>query len=169
MEFPRKAFVRHNRPVVSSHQTVLRQSKGNLLGLPILIAICDIAVILREAFAKHPSTVVIAVCVVVAALTVVLTVYFLRNLSATLVVTYDEITFSRRRVGGFNKFTPAQIHRATDSKLIFRSARNGPFGADFTGYTFVLHDDATGQEVGVGSFGRREVQDACEAEGWSFG
>ncbi|HEX3824832.1 MAG TPA: hypothetical protein VHV79_10250 [Mycobacteriales bacterium] len=155
--------------MASSDQRVLQQSKGNLLGLPILIAVCVLAVVLREAFAKHPSWVTIGVCVAAAVLDVVLTLYLLRNLSATLVVTSEEITFARRKVGGFNKFTPQYIHRAPDSKLTFRSARNGPFGADFTGYTLVLRDDATGQEVGVGSFGRPAVQDACEAEGWSFG
>lgn len=152
----------------TSGRTELNQSRSNLLGLPILIGAALVAVVLREVLSSDPSTPALVVCGVVAVLDVMLTVYLLRNLESTLVVTHDEITFSRRKVGGFNDFEPEQIKRSPNSVLTFRTARNGPFGADFTGYILKLRDESSGQEVFAGAFGRNKVQQACESQGWTF-
>jgi len=80
--------------------TELRQSAANLLSLPILIAIALLAVIIRQLFVHPPSTVILGVCAVAAALDVVLTVYLLRNMGSTLAVTADDITFTRHRRRG---------------------------------------------------------------------
>jgi hypothetical protein len=45
---------------------------------------------------------------------------------------------------------------------------NGPVGLQYTGYVLKLRDNATGEEVYAGAFGRRKVQQACESQGWSF-
>ena len=96
----------------------------------------------------------------------VLTVYFLRNMRSTLVVTADDITFTRRPRKGP---APQQvIQRAAGSTLTFRMAANGMVGSQYTGYALKLRDNATGKEVFAGAFGRRKVQQACETQGWSF-
>jgi hypothetical protein len=41
-------------------------------------------------------------------------------------------------------------------------------GSEFTGYVLKLRDNATGEEVFAGAWGRHEVQQACESQGWSF-
>jgi hypothetical protein len=147
-------------------QTELRQSAPNLLGLPILIAVCVVAVVIRVLFAPSPSAIVLSVCSAVAALDMLLTVYFLRNMGSTLVVTADDITFTRLRRKGP---APQQIiQRAADSTLSFRVAANGPVGSEYTGYALKLRDNSTGKEVYAGAFGRRRVRQACESQGWSF-
>ena len=47
-----------------------------------------------------PSAIVLGVCAAAAALDIVLVVYLLRNMGSTLVVTADDITFTRRRCRG---------------------------------------------------------------------
>lgn len=151
---------------VAGRQIELEQSAANLLSLPILIAVCLLAVIIRELFGHPPSAIVLAVCAGVAVLDMVFTMYFLRNMRSTLVVTADDITFTRHRRKGP---APQQvIQRVAGSTLTFRMAANGPVGSQYTGYALKLRDTATGKEVFAGAFGRRKVQQACESQGWSF-
>jgi hypothetical protein len=58
--------------------------------------------------------------------------------------------------------------RPAGSTLSFRVGANGPVGLQYTGYVLKLRDNATGEEVYAGAFGRRKVQQACESQGWSF-
>jgi hypothetical protein len=146
-------------------QIELRQSAANMLGLPILIAVCLLAVTVRQLLGQ-PSAIVLGVCAAAAALDVALAVYFLRNMGSTLTVTTDDITFTRHPRRGP---APQQvIQRAAGSTLSFRVGGNGPVGSQYTGYVLKLRDNATGKEVYAGAFGRRKVQQACQAQGWSF-
>ena len=146
----------------------LRQSNGNALQLPVFIGVLLLAIVLRQMFSSDQSTTVYVVCAVAALLDVAFARYLVRH-TATLVVTPDEITFSRGRPEPGE--TPKQaIMRVPGSSLGFRTARNGPMGSQYTGYVLKLGDDATGQEVFAGAFGgRQKVRDACESQGWSFG
>jgi len=147
-------------------QVELRQSATNMLALPILIAVCVLAVVVRELFGSPPSAIVLGVCAAAAVLDIVLAVYLLRNLGSTLVVTADDITFARHPRRGP---APQQvIQRAAGSTLSFRVATNGPIGSQYTSGALKLRDNATGREVYAGAFGRRKVQQACESQGWSF-
>jgi hypothetical protein len=150
---------------VAPRQIELRQSAANLLGLPILIAVCLVAVIIRELFVHPPSAIVLGVCAGAAALDIVFAAYLLRNMGSTLTVTADDITFTRRRQ---SSPAPQRIIRAADSTLSFRMAANGIVGSEYTGYALKLRDNSTGKEVYAGAFGRRKVQRACESQGWSF-
>jgi hypothetical protein len=152
---------------VSAAQSVdsrieLRQSKANVLGLPILIAVCLVAVVIRQFF-PAPDMRVLVACGGLAALDVLLSVYLLRNIGSTLVITPDEITFTKKRPA-----PSAVIRRTPQSTLTFRAAANGPVGSQFTGYASMLHDTATGSEVYAGGFGRGRVVQACESLGWNF-
>jgi len=147
-------------------QIELRQSAANLLSLPILIAVALLAVIIRQLFVHPPSAIVLGVCAVAAVLDIILAGYLMRNFGSTLVVTADDITFTRHRRRGP---APQQvIQRAAGSTLSFRMGANGPVGSEYTGYALKLRDNATGKEVYAGAFGRRKVQQACESRGWSF-
>jgi hypothetical protein len=151
---------------VAPGQTELRQSAANMLGLPILIAVCVVAVVIRQLFGHPPSTIVLGVSAAVAALDMVLAVYLLRNMGASLVVTADDITFIRQRHTG--PVSRQAIERTPGSTLSFRVAANGPVGMDYTAYVLKLRDNSTGKEVYAGAFGRRRVRQACESQGWSF-
>ena len=151
---------------VAREQIELRQSVANMLGLPILIALCVLAIVVRQLFGSPPSAIVLGVCAAVAALDVVLAGYLLRNLGSTLVVTADDITFARHPRRG--PAPPQVIRHTAGSTLSFRVAANGPVGSQYTGYALKLRDNSTGQEVYAGAFGRRKVQQACESQGWSF-
>jgi len=158
----------HGLPVTSlaPGQIELRQSAANLLSLPILIAVALLAVIIRQLFVHPPSAIVLGVCAVAAVLDIILAGYLMRNFGSTLVVTADDITFTRHRRRGP---APQQvIQRAAGSTLSFRMGANGPVGSEYTGYALKLRDNATGKEVYAGAFGRRKVQQACESRGWSF-
>ncbi|HET7311509.1 MAG TPA: hypothetical protein VFJ17_09305 [Mycobacteriales bacterium] len=147
---------------------VLRQSRTNVLQLPTLVAVVLLAVAVSE-IARGASAVVLGVCGVAALLDVVLVRYLLRNMLATLTVTPEAITFARHRVTPGKGQPPQQvIRRVTDSRLTFRTGRNGPMGSQYTGYVLKLRDTATGQEVFAGAFGRGQVQKACESRGWPF-
>ena len=147
-------------------QIELRQSAANLLSLPILIAVALLAVIIRQLFVHPPSAIVLGVCAVAAVLDIILAGYLMRNFGSTLVVTADDITFTRHRRRGP---APQQvIQRAAGSTLSFRVAVNGPIGSQYTSGALKLRDNATGKEVYAGAFGRRKVQQACESRGWSF-
>ena len=146
----------------------LRQPAANLLQLPILFAVALLAMVIRQLFVHPPSTIILGVCAVLAALDIVLAVYLLRNMGSTLVVTAADITFTRRRRRGNGPPPQQVIRRAAGSMLSFRMAGNGPVGSEYTGYALKLRDNATGQEVYAGAFGRRKVQQACESQGWSF-
>lgn len=148
----------------------LAQSTGNLLGLPILIAVVLVAIVISQFAYGSVSGTVLAVCAVVAALDALLAAWVLRNLGVTLVITPDDITFDRRPGAGRKHFAPEVIRRTDGSRLRFRVARNGPMGSQHTGYALKLYDEATGQEVSAAAFGgRQRVQRACESQGWSFG
>ena len=109
------------------------------------------------------STVVYVICAVGALLDVFLTRYLLRN-RAKLVVTNDDISFTKGHAAA-----PQQvIQRVDGSTLTFRVAANGPVGSEHTGYVLKLRDEATGREVYAGAFGRGKVQQACQSLGWSF-
>ena len=144
------------------------QPAANLLQLPILFAVLLLAMVIRELFVHPPSTIILGVCAGLAALDIVLAVYLLRDMGSTLVVTADDITFTRRRRRGKGPPPQQVIRRAAGSMLSFRMAANGPVGSEYTGYALKLRDNATGKEVYAGAFGRRKVQQACESQGWSF-
>ena len=160
---------RDGPPVMSGSpgRVELRQSAANVLQLPILIAVALLAVVIRQLFVHRPSATVLGVCAAAAALDIVLAMYFLRIIGSTLVVTADDITFTRRQRGK-GPASQQVIQRTADSTLSFRVAANGPIGSDHTGYVLKLRDNATGKEVYAGAFGRRKVQQACESQGWSF-
>jgi len=147
----------------------LQQSTGNLLGLPILIAVVLVAIVVSQFAHGSVSATVLAVCGAVAVLDLALAAYCLRNLGTVLVVTPDEITFTRRPGSSTKHFASSVIQRTDGSSLSFRTARNGPFGSQHTGYVLKLHDNATGQEVFAGALGRDRVKQACESQGWTFG
>lgn len=153
---------------ISQGRVELRQSTANVLLGPILIAVVLLAIVIRLLFVHQPSTIVLGVCAGLAVLDIVFAVYCLRNIGSTLVVTADDITFTKRRREG--KESPPQqvIQRAAGSMLSFRMAANGMRGSEYTGYALKLRDNATGKDVYAGAFGRRKVQQACESRGWSF-
>ena len=153
---------------LSRGRVELRQPAANLLQLPILLAVVLLAIVIRQLFVHPPSTIIFGVCAGLAVLDIVLAVYLLRNMGSTLVVTADDITFTRRHSRA--KGSPPQqvIQRTADSMLSFRMAANGPVGSQYTGYALKLRDNATGKEVYAGAFGRRKVQQACQSQGWSF-
>jgi hypothetical protein len=153
---------------ISRGRTELRQSAANLLQLPGLFAVALLAMVIRQLFVHPPSTIILGVCAGLAPLDIVLAVYLLRNMGSTLVVTADDITFMRRRRRGQGPPPQQVIQRAAGSILSFRMAANGPVGYEYTGYVLKLRDNATGQEVYAGAFGRRKVQQACQSQGWSF-
>jgi hypothetical protein len=94
---------------VAPGQIELRQSAANLLGLPILIAVCLVAVIIRELFAHPPGAIVLGVCAAAAARDIALAGYLLRSMGSTLTVTADGITFTR---GGRSSPAPPASHSA---------------------------------------------------------
>jgi len=153
---------------ISQGRVELRQSTANVLQGPILVAVILLAIFIRLLFVPQPSAVILGVCAGLAVLDIVFAVYCLRNIGSTLVVTADDITFTRRRTEG--KGSPPQqvIQRAAGSTLSFRMAANGIRGSEYTGYALKLRDNATGKEVYAGAFGRRKVQQACQSQGWSF-
>lgn len=153
---------------ISRGQAELRQSAANVLQGPVLLGIVLLAAIIRGLFAHPPSTIILIVFAVALALDIILAGYAMRNIGATLVVTADDITFTRRHRRGKSAPTPQVIQRAAGSKLSFRMAANGMVGSQYTGYALKLRDNATGEEVYAGAFGRRKVQRACESQGWSF-
>ena len=144
----------------------LQQSTSNLLGLPILIGAVLVAIVVSQFAHGDVSTTVLGVCGGAAVLDVFLALYLMRNLGSTLVVTPDDITFTKRQ--GKRPLSPLVIKRTDGSTLSFRVARNGPMGSEYTGYILKLRDNQTGAEVFAGAFGRKRVQQACESQGWSF-
>jgi hypothetical protein len=153
---------------ISRGRVELRQPAANLLQGPVLLAVVLLAAVIRELFVHPPSTIILGVCAGLAALDIVLAVYLLRNMGSTLVVTADDITFTRRRRRGKGPPPQQVIQRAAGSTLSFRMAANGPVSSEYTGYALKLRDNATGKEVYAGAFGRRKVRQACESQGWSF-
>ena len=153
---------------ISQGRAELRQSAANLLQLPVLFAVVVLAMVIRQLFVHPPSAIILGVCAGLAVLDIVLAGYLLRNMGSTLVVTADNITFTRRHRRGQGP-PPAQvIQRTAGSTLSFRTAANGPVGSEYTGYVLKLRDNTTGKEVYAGAFGRRKVRQACESQGWSF-
>ena len=146
----------------ASGRVELRQSTTNALQLPLLIAVVVLALVISEV-TRGPSLTVLLICAVAAVLDAWLAAYLARNFKGRLVVTPDEITFTRGRAAR------QEIRRVDGSSLTFRTARNGPMGSQYTGYVLMLSDRATGQEVFAGAFGRGAVRRACESQGWLFG
>jgi hypothetical protein len=154
---------------ISRGRAELRQPAANLLQGPVLLAVVLLAAVVRELFTHPPSTIILGVCAGLAALDIGLAAYSLSKIPSTLVVTADDITFTRRHRRGKGRPPPPQvIQRAAGSMLSFRMAANGPVGSEYPGYVLKLRDNATGKEVYAGAFGRRKVQQACESQGWSF-
>jgi hypothetical protein len=145
----------------------LRQSRSNQIGLSIFIAVVLAAVAVSQLFAHRPSAVVFIVCGVALALDVLLAWYLVRNSGSTLVITADDITFTRHQ-GRTRPANQLVISRTPESRLSFRATPTGMVGSQYTGYALKLRDDATGEAVYAGAFGRRQVQQACESQGWSF-
>jgi hypothetical protein len=140
----------------------LRQTTSNIVALPIFFGVVLVAIVVRQFF-PSPNPVVLGVCGGFAVLDLLFAAYLLRNIGSTLVVTLDTITFTKKLPA-----PPQVIQRTAGTTLTFRTAANGPMGSKYTGYTLKLHDNATGAEVPADMFGRRRVQDACEALGWTF-
>jgi hypothetical protein len=153
---------------ISRERVELRQQSANLLLGPVLLAVILLAAVIRELFVHPPSMIIIGVCAGLAALDIALAVYSLSKIPSTLVVTAEDITFTRRHRRGMSPAPQQVIQRAAGSMLSFRTAANGPVGFDYTGYALKLRDNATGKEVYAGAFGRQKVQEACESQGWSF-
>jgi hypothetical protein len=151
---------------VPTDRVELEQSASNLLALPIFIAIILVAVVVSQFAHGNVSAVVVGICAGAAVLDALMAWYFARHLGSSMTVTTDEISFTKQQ----GKRPPARyvIRRTDGSTLSFRVARNGPFGSEYTGYILKLRDNATGDEVFAGAFGRRRVQQACESQGWSF-
>ena len=105
------------------------------------------------------------VCGVLAALDVLFVLWVLRQRTPSLVVTPDQITFTRQQ--GTPKEKSFTITRSPESKLRFRLQSNGFIGGQMQ-MLLKLRDEATGTEVPASSFGKRKVRQACESQGWTF-
>ena len=84
---------------ISRGRAELRQPAANLLQGPVLLAVVLLAAVIRELFTHPPSTIILGVCAGLAALDIVLAAYSLSKIPSTLVVTADDITFTRRQTG----------------------------------------------------------------------
>lgn len=147
-------------------RTELHQSRSSVLALPGLIAVCLVAIVVRQFIGQPPSPTTLIVCGVAALLDVPIAIFCWRNGAASLIVTPTDITFVRQ--GTRDKpATTLSLARAADSKLRFRLQSNGFVGGQ-PQYLLKLHDDGTGNELPVTTFGRRPVRQACEAQGWQF-
>jgi hypothetical protein len=65
----------------------------------VIATVVLLVIVIRQLFVHPPSTIILGVCAGLAALAIVLAVY-LRNMGSTLVVTADDITFTRRHRRG---------------------------------------------------------------------
>ena len=140
----------------------LRQTTPNIVALPIFFGVVLLAIVIRQFF-PSPSPVVLGVCGGFAVLDALFAAYLLRNIRSTLVVTLDDITFRKK--------LPADaqvIHRSAGGTLSFQTRATGPMGSKSTSYVLKLRDDATGTELPIDAFGRRRVEEACEALAWTF-
>ena len=86
----------------------LQQSNSNTLSLPILIVIVVAALVISDV-ARGPSVVLLVICGVALALNALFVRYLLRNSRGLLVVTPDEITFSRQVVSPGKRPAPQQV------------------------------------------------------------
>ena len=152
--------------VTAPGRSELHQSRSDVLGLPMLVGIVLVAVIAREVFTPHPSAIVLTICGVAAVLEIPLARWCLRNGAASLIVTHDDITFTRHGTSEKPAVTKT-LQRTADSKLRFRLQSNGFVGGQ-PQYALKLHDDATGNELGVTGFTRSKVRQACVEQGWPF-
>ena len=116
----------------------MRQSAANVLQGPILLAVVFLAAIIRELFVHPPSTIILGVFSALTALDVILAVHSMRNIGSTLVVTADDITFTRRHTRRKSPPPPQVIQRTAGSTLSFRMAANGIVGSEYTGYALKL-------------------------------
>jgi hypothetical protein len=152
---------------VAGGRTELRETRADVLAFPGFIAVVLLAIVVRQLFAHPPSAIVFGVCAALAVLDIVFAWYLLRTGRATFAVTPDDITFTPRRGTGASGPQPQIIQRTAGSTLRFRLQESGIVGGQVQ-YRLKLHDDASGEEVGATSFGRRKVRRACESQGWPF-
>jgi hypothetical protein len=145
----------------------LRETRGDVLALPGLIAVCLAAVVIRQFIPPPPSAVTLGICAAAAVLDIVLARYLLRTGRATFAVTPSDITFTPRPGTRDKPPSPQVIRRVSGSALSFRLQSSGIVGGQ-SQYRLKLHDDATGEEVAATMFGRRKVRRACESQGWHF-
>ena len=150
---------------VTPGRTEITQSPQDMLGLPLLIAIVLVAIVARQFLPPPASPTVLIVCGVLAALDVLFVLWVLRQRTPSLVVTPDQITFTRQQ--GTPKEKSFTITRSPESKLRFRLQSNGFIGGQMQ-MLLKLRDEATGTEVPASSFGKRKVRQACESQGWTF-
>lgn len=146
-------------------RTTLTQSPQDVIALPIFLGVVLAAVIIRQ-FAPPPANViVVSVTGALLVLDVAFAVYLKRSGAAMLVVTPDDITFTREKKSA--NFEPATLHRTPQTTLAFRLQSNGFIGNQIN-YSLKLRDTSTGSEMNVKTFGKRPVRRACEAQGWPF-
>lgn len=143
-------------------EVVLRQTRSNILGLPIFFGIVLLAIVIRQFF-PSPDPIVLVVCGGLAGLDVLVGWYLLRHIGSTLVVALDTITFVKKE-----RAPTSVIRRSGGGTLSFQTVATGPAGSKYTSYILKLHDDATGEEIPIDAFGRHRVEEACEALGWTF-
>jgi hypothetical protein len=148
-------------------RTELQQSRTDVLALPIFIGVILLAVLVRQFIPPDPSPIVLAVCGVCVALDVWLARWLQHRGAATMVVTADQISVVPPGAAGSDA-APQVLNRTPDTTLSFRLQRNGFVGNQIT-YLLKLHDNATGAELSVTTFGKRNVRRACEAQHWQFG
>lgn len=150
---------------VTPGRTEITQSPQDMLGLPLLIAIVLVAVVARQFLPPPANPVVVIVCGVIAVFDGAFVLWVLRQKTPNLVVTPDQITFTRQQ--GTPKEKSFTITHSPESKLRFRLVSNGFIGGQMQ-MVLKLRDEATGTEVPASSFGKRKVRQACESQGWTF-
>ncbi len=141
-------------------RTEIQQTAADVIAFPLLIVLVLVAIVIRQFIPNDPNPVVLGVCAGLAALDIAFARYLLGRTRVTLVVTADEITFSRAS-------SPLVIERLPTSTLSFRLQSNGFIGGQ-PQYLLKLRDNASGKEIPAGTFGRRKVRQACESQGWTF-
>ena len=151
---------------VANGRTELRQNRANMLAFPGLLMVVLLAVCVSNLFAHPSNPVVFGVCGALGVLDIFFGWFLLRAGSVTFAVTPQSITFTAAQGKGTRKLTPRVIGRTEGGTLSFRLASGGNLADDQA--TLKLHDDATGNEVPVLPFGRHQIKQACESQGWRF-
>jgi hypothetical protein len=152
---------------VAPGRSEIEQSAADVVAFPLFLAVVLLAVVLRQLFPPGPSTVVLVICAVAAVLDLIMARWFLRRSRATFVVTANDITFTPAQASGGKVSPPLVLEHAADSILRFRMRSNGFVGGQIV-YVLKLRDETTGTEIPAGTFGKRKVKQACEAQGWTF-
>jgi hypothetical protein len=152
---------------VAGGQTLLRETRADVLAFPGFLAVVVIAALIRAFFAHPRSPAALSVCAVILALDVVLAWYVQRTGRASFAVTPDDITFTPRPGTGATPPPPQVLRRTAGSTLSFRMQDNGIIGGQQV-FRLKLRDDATGEEIAATTFGRVKVRRACQSQGWPF-